>query len=399
MFLFLVINVTYLLLFGSTATSGWTLQQKSPRCSALNLFQKKFDPLFLKIKGLHQSFQPLHESTSSNSNSNAVELNPRTNEEETKNTKAAKKERPRIPVLQYHDKWVCVNKPAGMTIYRSFKSRSHKFVLSTLLKRQLARKVYPVHRLDHRTSGAILFAFDSETCAKLHASLTCPNDAVKEYVALLRGDWQSHFGQDKVITINKPLNVDGVLKEAQTEFHLLASTPPSYSSSSFDQDDTSSHHQRDYSACSLVLCRPKTGRTHQIRRHAFALGHPIIGDTQHGDSKVNRWWRENRGLNRLFLHCFSMDLPPLGSVKTVTNQDTTTSSTEHQTYNPTADQSDERIQCIAPLLPELSGVLRSEPMTDLWNEALLTDDRLGMEPYDDRGGTFGRHYKNKKILL
>ena len=67
---------------------------------------------------------------------------------------------------------VCVNKPAGMTMYRSFRARSHPFVLTTLLKRQLSRKVYPVHRLDHRTSGAILFAFDSQTCANLHTSLT-----------------------------------------------------------------------------------------------------------------------------------------------------------------------------------------------------------------------------------
>ena len=334
-FLFFVVNVNYLLLFLST-TSGWTLQQTKSKWHVLNFFQNKIDPLSIKKNCHHQSFQPLFGSmqssdNSSSSSSRTVQPITSTNEEEgkkkeirecnnreTKNTKARKKERPRIPVLQYHDKWVCVNKPAGMTIYRSFQSRSHKFVLSTLLKRQLARKVYPVHRLDHRTSGAILFAFDSETCAMLHASLTCPNDAVKEYVALLRGDWQSHFGQEKVITINKPLNVDGVLKEAQTEFHLLASTP----SSLFDEDD----REKDFSACSLVLCRPKTGRTHQIRRHAYALGHPIIGDTQHGDTKVNRWWRENRGLNRLFLHCFSMDLPPLGSVKTITNQDNTTSN-------------------------------------------------------------------------
>ena len=59
-----------------------------------------------------------------------------------------------------------------MTVHRSHRARAHEFVLSTLLKRQLSRKVYPVHRLDHRTSGAILFAFDSKTCADLHASLT-----------------------------------------------------------------------------------------------------------------------------------------------------------------------------------------------------------------------------------
>jgi tRNA pseudouridine65 synthase len=60
--------------------------------------------------------------------------------------------------------------------------------------------------------------------------------------------------------------------------------------------------------CTLVAVEPVTGRTHQIRRHAFALGMPILGDTQHGDTKVNRWWRERfANFQRLALHCLAID--------------------------------------------------------------------------------------------
>ena len=55
-------------------------------------------------------------------------------------------------------------------------------------------------------------------------------------------------------------------------------------------------------------------RWHQIRKHLNGLSHPVIGDSRHGDTKINRYWRE-RGLERLGLHCASMELPlPDGTV-------------------------------------------------------------------------------------
>jgi hypothetical protein len=63
--------------------------------------------------------------------------------------------------------------------------------------------------------------------------------------------------------------------------------------------------------CSLLRVEPRTGRFHQVRRHVRDLHCPIIGDTDHGDSHVNRWWRENGGNKRLGLHALSLalDLP------------------------------------------------------------------------------------------
>ena len=251
--------------------------------------------------------------------------------------------RARIPVLQYHDDWVCVEKPCGLTVHRSKATPKRTPVLTSSVKRQLARKVFPVHRLDHRTSGAILFAFDSETAGRLHDAAI--RKGKKQYIALVRGEWSK---DEEEIIVDLPLNVKNVTKEAQTKFTLLATT-------SRDSEYRSS----------LVLCEPITGRTHQIRRHAFAIGHPIIGDTQHGESRVNRLWRQEKDLNRLALHCWTLNF-----------------------------SFDDREQaCIAPLSMQLQEVLKD---VGLWETATSKEPRLAMEPFDLRGGTFGRHYRNKE---
>ena len=296
-----------------------------------------------------------------------------------------KVERPRIPVLQYQNNYVCVNKPAGLTVHRSKGTSPRTFVLSTLLKRQLSRKVFPVHRLDHRTSGAILFAFDSESAGKIHGSLRS-DDATKQYVALLRGDLCGDMNVEpgQSITIDKPLKVDGVEKTARTDFTLLASI-----AGSEDQRNDIEGRPDFVPSCSLVLCEPiASGRTHQIRRHAYALGHPILGDTEHGDSRINRWWRNNRGLNRLALHCFSLDLPPW--------DDGDESESESRGDDNNSDDDNAGIQCLAPLSPELLQVLQGEGMEQLWKEALQRDSRLSAEFVDVRGGSFGRNYRKKE---
>lgn len=250
--------------------------------------------------------------------------------------------RPRIPILQYHNNWVAVNKPAGLSTHAG---RNKKLsTLKSRLRRQLARKVFPVHRLDHRTSGLVLFAFDSDTCGTLHEALTAER-TTKEYVALLRGEW---WHASRVVMVDQPLLMgDGITKEAVTKFTLLASQPKS----------------EDCMAASLVLCQPLTGRTHQIRRHASRhLGQPILGDTQHGDSKVNRWWRQKKGLDRLALHALSIQ--------------------------------GDGVSCVAPVSPELRDVLKAE--IGLWEVAARQEPRLSLDDVDEQGGTHGRFYRKCK---
>ena len=59
---------------------------------------------------------------------------------------------------------------------------------------------------------------------------------------------------------------------------------------------------------SLIMARPRTGRTHQIRVHAVDLDAPLAGDDKYGDRTFNRLMRSH-GLRRLFLHAVSIAIP------------------------------------------------------------------------------------------
>ena len=124
----------------------------------------------------------------------------------------------RIPVLLYKDRYVAVNKPPGISTHRSFDTGRRR-VLTTQLQRQFRRKVYTVHRLDHRTSGCILFGFDGEAAGECHGRL---RDGVKEYVALLRGfDERDAVGSE--VVVEKPIKGDnGELRPAKTTFRKIA---------------------------------------------------------------------------------------------------------------------------------------------------------------------------------
>jgi 23S rRNA pseudouridine955/2504/2580 synthase len=60
---------------------------------------------------------------------------------------------------------------------------------------------------------------------------------------------------------------------------------------------------------SLLEVRIETGRTHQIRRHLQAVGHPVAGDRRYGDFPFNRAVRKRWGLKRMFLHAWRLELP------------------------------------------------------------------------------------------
>jgi len=253
-------------------------------------------------------------------------------------TPRTKAPRPRLAVLEYRDDWVAINKPAGMSVHRSQRNGGHAYVVSTLLKRQLRRKVFPVHRLDHRTSGCLLFAFSPEACAELQASLS---RSTKRYAMLTRGEWML----EKETLVDSPIVVDGRSKASRTRFRCLAS--------------------QSEPRASLLVAEPETGRTHQIRKHAARSNNPILGDTEHGDSAANRWWRQNKGLDRLALHCLTLDLKGKGK----------------------GAAQEENLTITAPLPADLRSVLQGEDR--LWRPALDLEPALALDPIDKRDGSLG----------
>ena len=192
------------------------------------------------------------------------------------------------------------------------------------------------------------------------------------------------------ITVNLPIkvNIDGIEieKDASTDFYFLSSMTAKDDDvdgpSAKDETGSSTAARYVNKSLTLLLCHPRTGRTHQIRRHLQkALAAPIIGDVEHGDSRSNRYWRESIGLDRLGLHCWYLGLPPL----------------EAASSSPSSSEGDaDVIECLAPLTLDFVLALRHEKLGPLWSEARSMEPRLGMEPYDERGGTFGRNFRRRR---
>jgi tRNA pseudouridine65 synthase len=193
-----------------------------------------------------------------------------------------------LPVLARGPTWAVVHKPSGLPVHRSALVRSGPTLVG-VAGRVLGTRVDPVHRLDQPTSGPVLFSLDRSATPMLQDALTAGH---KRYLALVRGAIPT---RDAYIEA-RSLSVDGVDKESETTLTPLASCGDP--------------------RCSLVLAEPHTGRFHQIRRHLRGLSHPVLGDSTHGDTRVNKTWRA-LGLHRLALHCFELSFVVDGEAVTV----------------------------------------------------------------------------------
>ncbi len=153
------------------------------------------------------------------------------------------------------------------------------------LRDQIHKKVFPVHRLDRKTSGLLLFGLSSESAQKIQRQLE-DSATQKSYVAIVRG----YFPND--IIVNYPLTNDrGIVQEAITSFKTLMRTELNIPMGKFST-----------SRYSLIEAYPKTGRMHQIRKHLNHLRHPIIGDRPHGCNKQNKLFKEKWNMTTMLLH-------------------------------------------------------------------------------------------------
>jgi len=178
--------------------------------------------------------------------------------------------------LLFRDDWlVCVNKPSGHLVHRGW-GDDGPVTLQTL-REQLGRPVYPVHRLDRQTSGALLFAFYPEVARDLQQALESGR-VVKRYLALCRGCDKTLTHIDHALT-REPGR--GERKDARTDLRLLGAR----------------------GRYGLYEVFPRTGRAHQIRRHLKHVSHPIIGDVRYGKGEHNRLFRMEFDFHRLALHC------------------------------------------------------------------------------------------------
>jgi 23S rRNA pseudouridine1911/1915/1917 synthase len=163
-----------------------------------------------------------------------------------------------MPILYQDASLVVIDKPGGTLSHPTDKILHN--TVTTILARQLGRKVFLAHRLDRETSGAQVLALDADAARSLYEQFL-GRTVLKEYLAVVFGDvsWKKNL-------LDAPLGPEGgeirvrqavgAGQPAITEFTRLASN----------------------GKLSLVSGKPKTGRLHQIRAHLAHLGHPVVGD-------------------------------------------------------------------------------------------------------------------------
>ncbi len=182
-----------------------------------------------------------------------------------------------------------LNKPSGMAVHGG-SGLSFGVIEALRSLRPDARFLELVHRLDRDTSGILLVAKKRSALRHLHEQLR--NKTIqKEYLALVRGQWQSHC---KVI--NAPLNKNEL---ASGERIVRVSEQGKPSETRFSVEE------RYGQEATLIKAMPVTGRTHQIRVHTQYAGHPIALDSKYGDQTFDQKM-QTFGLNRLFLHAYAI---------------------------------------------------------------------------------------------
>ena len=205
----------------------------------------------------------------------------------------------KIRILYQDDEIVVVDKPAGYQVHtpeamsRAGKSLVRNNVMK-MVRDQIGKIVFPVHRLDRATSGVLIFALSSDSARVIQEQFK-KQEVKKTYIALVRGWTDGEAVLDLPLT--KRLD-GGTCVEAITHyttlfhFELPVQTQEGHLTSRY----------------SLVRVDPKTGRLHQIRRHFRKIAHPLIGDTVHGDGKQNRVWRELITGSGLFLKAYAIEM-------------------------------------------------------------------------------------------
>ncbi len=195
-----------------------------------------------------------------------------------------------LPILYQDEHLVAINKPHGLLVHRSpIASDASEFAVQ-LLRNQLGQRVYPVHRLDRKTSGLLLFALDEATNASVQG-LFATGQVHKEYLAIVRGYTEDIFEIDYPLQREEGPRGQGTLQEAFTRGKTLGRTELPIP---FGRHASSRY--------SLVELAPTTGRMHQLRKHMAHIFHPIIGDRPHGCNKQNRFFKEQFGLTSMLLH-------------------------------------------------------------------------------------------------
>jgi RluA family pseudouridine synthase len=188
-----------------------------------------------------------------------------------------------MKIIHQGDHILVVDKHAGLPVLPDGWEKDAPYLLK-ILEADYG-KLWVVHRLDKSTSGVIVFARDAETHRALNIQFE-NHEAEKVYHAIVEGNpkWNEKIAKHplRVNVGHKHRTAvdDKKGKPSETRFRVI----------------------KRYQASALVEAKPKTGRTHQIRVHAYALGHPLLGDLLYGAEETNVITRPALHAHSLTIH-------------------------------------------------------------------------------------------------
>jgi 23S rRNA pseudouridine1911/1915/1917 synthase len=211
-------------------------------------------------------------------------------------------------VVWENEAFLAVNKASGVLLCPE-RWEQERMPLNRLLEEERGERLFVCHRIDRETSGLVVFAKNAEAHKRLSTAFE-KRLVQKKYTVILHG---------------RPL-----WKETDCDFPLLPNGNKKHGTivDKYRGKPSRTHFQVLVSAGSYTVAKaePHTGRTHQIRVHAAALGHPVVCDALYGPksrsgtaeticlSSFKRGWRgdkfeERPLLARLGLHAAALTLP------------------------------------------------------------------------------------------
>ena len=172
-----------------------------------------------------------------------------------------------LPHLYLDDTLVVVDKPAGLPSVPGRPTELHDCMASRV--QAALPDALVVHRLDMATSGLLVFARSKAAQSALGTAFA-QRDVAKRYVAVVAGELAEDVGE-----IDLPLIADWPNRPLQKVDHAIGK--PSI---------TCYRVIERHAGCTRVALEPLTGRSHQLRVHLLALGHPIVGDALYAPPEV-----------------------------------------------------------------------------------------------------------------
>lgn len=195
--------------------------------------------------------------------------------------------------IVFEDSWLkIVNKPSNLIVHHSRYARNldETSLCQLINQSESDNKSHPIHRLDRKTSGLIIFAKDKTIIPKFQ-TLFDNGDIQKTYIALVRGFVEGMGELDYPIRADEAIIYKDALTlyEAMHQFEVEIPVVP-----------------YPISRYTILKLQPKTGRMHQLRKHMNKFSHPIIGDPKYGNRHHNHMFIDKLGVSNLFLHAQSL---------------------------------------------------------------------------------------------